>query len=88
VLDATVTEGPDIDGPTWQAKGHCDADGLAKPAKANGHARTADERAGVATFCGATELTYVAGADDRRPREIKVALHLDKATMAALQAAA
>jgi hypothetical protein len=87
VLDATVTRGPDIDGPTWQAKGRCDASGLAKLAKANGHALAANERTAVATFCRAAELTYVAGADDRLPREIKVALHLDKATMAALEAA-
>jgi hypothetical protein len=87
VLDATVTKGPDIEGPTWQAKGHCDADGLAKLAKANGHALTADERSAVATLCRATELTYVAGAGDRLPRELKVALHLDKATMDALEAA-
>jgi len=84
VLDAKVARGPDIDGKTWQATGHCDPDGIAKLAKANGSALSAEDRAGIAAFCRVTELTFVAGADDRLPRELRVAAHVDKPTLAAL----
>src|SRR3954454_22835064 len=41
VLDAQVTPGPAIDGKTWQATGHCTADGIAKLAEKNGQTMTA-----------------------------------------------
>ena len=84
VLDAKVARGPDMDGKTWQATGHCDPDGIAKLAKANGSPLSAEDRGGIAAFCRVTELTFVAGADDRLPRELRVAAHVDKPTLAAL----
>jgi hypothetical protein len=84
VLVAKVGPGPDIDGETWQAKGHCDADGVAKLAEAQGEPVSAEDRAGLATFCRVTELTFVAGAGDRLPRELRLTAHFDKATLARL----
>jgi hypothetical protein len=39
---------------------------------------------GVATFCRLTEITYVAGADDHLPRELRITADFDKATLATL----
>jgi hypothetical protein len=86
VLDAQVSEGPDIDGATWQAKGHCDPDGLAKLAEDNGQPLSAHDRESVATFCRLTDITYVAGADDHLPRELRITADVDKATLETLAA--
>jgi hypothetical protein len=86
VLDAQVTAGPEIDGKTWQAEGHCDPDGVAKLAEQNGKKLSAQERKDVATFCRVTSITYVVGADDHLPRELRIAADLDKPTLAALAA--
>jgi osmotically-inducible protein OsmY len=87
VIDARVTAGPDIDGKTWQATGHCDADGIAKLARENGRPVSAKDRADIATFCRLVEITYVVGADDRLPRELRLSAHVDKRAMAALAGA-
>ena len=87
VLDAPVTEGPDIDGPTWQATGHCKPAGIAALAAQAGETMTAEERAGLDTFCRAATLTYAAGADDDLPRRLRVEVDLDRATLAALDGA-
>ena len=84
VLDAEVTEGPDIDGPTWQAKGHCKADGIAALAAQSGEKMSAEDREGLATFCRVAELTYAAGADDDLPRRLGIEVDLDRAALAAM----
>jgi hypothetical protein len=86
VLDAQVTPGPAIDGKTWQATGHCKADGIAKLAEKNGETVSARERKDIATFCRLTEITYVTGADDHLPRELRITAHFDKQAMTALAA--
>jgi hypothetical protein len=88
VLDAQVTAGPDIDGKTWQAKGHCKADGIARLAQQNGHTVSAKEHKDIATFCRLTEITYVVGADDHLPRQLRITADFDKQTMAAFAASA
>jgi hypothetical protein len=87
VLDARVTAGPDIDGKTWQATGHCDADGIAELARQNGQPVSAKDRKDIATFCRLVEITYVVGADDRLPRELRLTARIDNRAMAALAAA-
>ena len=87
VLDATVTAGPDIDGETWQAKGHCRPTAVVELAQRNGKTVNAQERKGIEQFCRVTELTYVVGADDDLPRQIRIAADLDKGTLAELSAA-
>jgi hypothetical protein len=86
VLDARVTTGPDIDGRTWQATGHCDADGIAKLAEENGQPVSAKDRKDIATLCRLVQMTNVVGADDHPPRELRLAAHIDKRSMAALAA--
>jgi hypothetical protein len=86
VLDAKVTPGRAIDGKTWQATGHCKADGIAKLAEKNGQTISAQERKGIATFCRLTEVTYVTGADDHLPRELRITAHFDKQTLTELAA--
>jgi hypothetical protein len=87
VLDATVTAGPDIDGETWQAKGHCRPAAVVELAQRNGKTVSAQERKGIEQFCRVTELTYVIGADDDLPRQIRIDADLDKPTLAELSAA-
>jgi hypothetical protein len=87
VLDATVTQGPDIDGDTWQAKGHCKPAAVVELAQRNGKTVTPQEYKGIEQFCRVTELTYVIGADDNLPRQIHIAADLDKQTLAELAAA-
>jgi hypothetical protein len=84
VLDAQVTAGPDLDGQTWQAKGHCKADGIAALAGQAGEKMTAEERKGLDTFCRVATVTYAAGADDDLPRRLRVEVDLDRAALAAL----
>lgn len=86
VLDAQVTAGPDIDGATWQAKGHCNPGAVADLARRSGQPVTAADRKGIATFCRIAEVTYVVGADDRLPRELRIAVDLDKQAIAELSA--
>jgi outer membrane murein-binding lipoprotein Lpp len=86
VLDAQVTPGPAIDGKTWQATGHCKADGIAKLAQKNGQIISGQERKDIATFCRLTKVTYVAGADDHLPRELRIAAHFDKQRLTELAA--
>ena len=86
VLDAEVTAGPDIDGRTWQAKGHCNPDGIVQLAERDGQTVSAQDAKDVATFCRATSIKYVVGAEDHLPREVHVAANLDKPTMTALAA--
>jgi hypothetical protein len=86
VLDAQVTAGPDIDGPTWQAKGHCRADAVVELASRNGETVSAGDRKGIETFCRLTEITYVIGADDHLPRELRVVADLDKQAITQLAA--
>jgi hypothetical protein len=87
VLDATVTAGPDIDGDTWQAKGHCKPEAIVELAQRNGKNVSAEEYKGIEQFCRVTELTYVVGADDNLPRQIRIAADLDEQTLAGLSAA-
>jgi hypothetical protein len=87
VLDASVTQGPDIDGKTWQAKGHCRPAAVVKLAERNGETIDAEERSGIEQFCRVTELTYVVGADDKLPRQIRIDAELDKQTLTDLSAA-
>ncbi len=84
VLDATVTRGPDIDGPTWQAQGHCRPAAVVALAERNGTTMTAQDRDRVAQFCRVTELTYVIGQDDDLPRAVRITADLDRATLRAL----
>jgi hypothetical protein len=84
VLDAQVSAGPDIDGKTWQARGHCDADGIGKLAQQNGQPVSAQDRKEIATFCHLTEITYVVGADDHLPRELRITAAFDKQALTAL----
>jgi len=84
VLDAQVGPGPAIDGKTWQATGHCKADGIAEVAQQNGQTISPEERKDIASFCRLTEITYVTGADDHLPRELRIAAHFDKQAMAGL----
>ncbi|MCW3048713.1 MAG: hypothetical protein JWO74_2997 [Solirubrobacterales bacterium] len=86
VLDAQVSAGPDIDGKTWQAKGHCKADGLATLAHRNGQTVSAQDRKDIAAFCRSIEITYVVGADDHLPRQLRIAADFDKQTLTALAA--
>jgi hypothetical protein len=87
VLDAEVTAGPDIDGATWQAKGHCKADALVDLAKRSGETVSAEDRKGIESFCGLAEVTYVVGAEDHLPRQLRIAADLDKQTLTQLGAA-
>lgn len=84
VLDAHVSAGPDIDGKTWQAKGHCKADGLATLAQRNGQTVSAQDRKDIAAFCRSIEITYVVGADDHLPRQLRITADFDKETLTAL----
>jgi hypothetical protein len=86
VFDAQVTAGPDIDGKTWQATGHCKADGIAKLARENGETLSAKERQDIATFCRIVHVTYVVGAEDHLPRELRIAADLDKRELTTLAA--
>jgi hypothetical protein len=86
VLDARVVPGPAVDGKTWKATGHCKADGIAKLAQKNGQIVSAQDRKDIATFCRLTEVTYVTGADDHLPRELRITAHFDKPTLTALAA--
>jgi hypothetical protein len=56
-------------------------------AQRNGEHVTPTDRKGIEQFCRVTELTYVIGADDELPREIRIAADLDKQTLAELSAA-
>ena len=87
VLDATVTAGPDIDGDTWQARGHCRPAAIVELAQRSGKTVTPEQQTGIEQFCRMTELTYVIGADDNLPRQIRFAADLDKQTLAGLSAA-
>jgi hypothetical protein len=86
VLDAQVTAGPDIDGPTWQAKGHCRADAVVDLVGRNGAAVSSADRKGIETLCRLTEITYVIGADDHLPRELRVVADLDNQAITQLAA--
>jgi hypothetical protein len=44
------------------------------------------DRKDIATFCRATEITYVAGAEDHLPRQLRIAADFDKQTLTALAA--
>lgn len=86
VLDAKVTAGPDLDGRTWQAQGHCNPDGIVALAQRDGQTLSAQDAKDVATFCRVTSITYVVGAKDHLPRELRVTADLDKPTMTAVAA--
>jgi hypothetical protein len=87
VLDARVTEGPNIDGKTWQARGHCQPAAVIELQQRDGETVTAEDRKDIEQFCRVTELTYVIGADDKLPRQVRIAADLDKRTLAELSAA-
>jgi hypothetical protein len=87
VLDAQVTAGPNIDGETWQAKGRCKPAGIIALAERGDETVSAEDRKGIETFCRLAQVTYVIGADDRLPRELRVVADLDKQTLTQLDAA-
>jgi hypothetical protein len=84
VIDADVTAGPDIDGPTWQASGHLDAAAVAKLAARAGHKLSSSDAAALDVFARAADIRYAVGASDRLPRQLAVTVDLDARQIAAL----
>lgn len=75
-INATVSAGPNLDGPTWQLSGTVSAAGIAQLAKAQGHSLPAKELAQLSEYAGSVKLTYAVGRDDHLPRllELDIAL--------------
>ena len=83
-----VTEGPDVDGPTWQVTGPLDAEGIIRAARAEGEQIDADDQRTLRVLAPLVRVTVAAGRGDRLPRRVAVRVDLTRAQTDRLRALA
>ena len=88
VVDGKVTEGPDIDGETWQLSGPLNADGLVQIAQAEGEPLDADEQNVLRTIAPLMKVTLAVGQEDKLPRRLALQFKVTKAQIDRLKALA
>ena len=77
-ISGRVTEGPDIDGPTWQVTGPLNADGIVRAAQAEGEALDAEEQKVLRVLAPLVKVTVAAGREDRLPRRVAFRVDLSR----------